>query len=108
MTGRGNNTYLVAGRGRTAILVDAGVGHPDHLDAIDALLLGRDVRLTETVVTHGHADHAAGAPHIAARHPDAVFKKYPWPPIDLQYCVPWVDVADGNVVMAGHEALTAL
>ena len=66
MTGRGNNTYLVTGADGTAILVDAGVGHPDHLDAIDAALADTRARLTTTVVTHGHRDHASGAPHIAA------------------------------------------
>src|ERR1700720_1307948 len=79
LTGRGNHTYLVAGPDGTAILVDAGVGHPEHLDAIDATLAGRRARLTTTVVTHGHGDHASGAPFIADRHPDAVFEKHPWP-----------------------------
>jgi glyoxylase-like metal-dependent hydrolase (beta-lactamase superfamily II) len=31
MTGQGNNTYLVVGTGGHAALIDAGVGHPQHL-----------------------------------------------------------------------------
>src|SRR5262245_35839857 len=33
LTGSGNNTYLLASNG-VATLVDAGVGHPDHLAAL--------------------------------------------------------------------------
>ena len=35
MTGAGNNTYLIASDGE-AVLIDAGVGHPDHLAALGA------------------------------------------------------------------------
>ena len=108
MTGRGNNTYLVAGSDGTAILVDAGVGHPDHLDAIDAALAGRRARLTTTVVTHRHGDHASGAPRIAERHPAAVFKKHPWPGVDARYAVEWQRVDEGGSVAAGEETLTVL
>ena len=35
MTGPGNKTYLIASEGE-AVLIDAGVGHPDHLAALGA------------------------------------------------------------------------
>jgi glyoxylase-like metal-dependent hydrolase (beta-lactamase superfamily II) len=56
MTGRGNNTYLIPGVRGSAVLVDAGVGHPNHLRAIDAALDARHAHLRQVLVTHGHAD----------------------------------------------------
>ena len=38
MTGLGNHTYVIAGSGGRAALVDAGVGHPQHLRDIDQQL----------------------------------------------------------------------
>jgi glyoxylase-like metal-dependent hydrolase (beta-lactamase superfamily II) len=107
MTGRGNNTYLMIDDG-SAVLVDAGVGHADHLDAIDhALEVGR-ARLACTVVTHGHPDHASGAPQIAARHPQAIFRKYLRPGDEVRYPVPWEATKEGDEVCVGDEVLTAL
>lgn len=106
MTGSGNNTYLLAGRGGSATLIDAGVGEPRHLaDLASALGAGR---LDAVLVTHGHHDHAAGAPAIAAAHPAASFSKHPWPGEDAQYDVPWRSLGDGDEVRAGDETLQAL
>ena len=59
-------------------------------------------------MTHGHRDHAAGAPAIAAAHPGASFSKRPWPEEDAQYDVPWRSIGDGDVVRAGGHALQTL
>ena len=108
MTGQGNNTYLLIGPDGDAALIDAGVGEPRHLAAIDHHLDERDARLVRIFVTHGHADHASGAPALAAAHPDASFHKYPSPEDDLGYSVSWHPLSDGDVLSAGGESLRAL
>jgi glyoxylase-like metal-dependent hydrolase (beta-lactamase superfamily II) len=64
--------------------------------------------LAAVLVTHGHRDHASGAPAIAAAHPAASFTKLPWPEEDAQYDVPWRSIGDGDQVRAGGELLRAL
>ena len=106
MTGSGNNTYLLQGPDGSSALVDAGVGEPRHLAEL-ASAIGAG-RLDAVLVTHGHRDHAAGAPAIAAAHPAASFSKLPWPGEDAQYDVVWRTLADGDVVRAGADSLRAL
>ena len=76
MTGPGNNTYLIPGPSGDAALIEAGVGDPRHLAALARELRAHDATLARVLVTHGHADHASGAPALAAAYPSASFAKY--------------------------------
>src|SRR6267378_6357486 len=108
MTGAGNNTYLLVSDEGSASLIDAGVGEPDHLRELASALEARRAQLDTVLVTHGHGDHAAGAPAIARAHRSATFAKLPWPDEDEQYDVAWRPLADGQVVVAGGEPLTVI
>ena len=61
----GNNTWLLLGD--EPALVDAGVGRPEHVDAIARALDG--VPLARVLITHAHSDHVAGLPALQARWP---------------------------------------
>lgn len=108
MTGRGNNTYLIVGSDRQAVLIDAGVGHPEHLSALASELDRRAARLTHVLVTHGHADHASGAPLLKAAHPGVRLCKFPWPGVDDSVGVSWETLADGDEIGVGDETLRAV
>src|SRR3954451_10664125 len=56
----GTNTYLVGGW-----VVDPGPADAAHLDAILAAAGASGIE--GVVLTHGHPDHAEGAPELAAR-----------------------------------------
>jgi glyoxylase-like metal-dependent hydrolase (beta-lactamase superfamily II) len=103
MTGRGNTTWLIPGR--VPVLIDAGVGDPRHLDDLEAALAGSP--LHAVLVTHGHSDHASGAPALRERMTGARFAKMPWER-DVRYPVGWQPLADGDVVRAGDASLVAL
>lgn len=91
-TGDGNWTYLVPGP--EPLLVDAGVGQPDHLAALAAAVPDGPARV---VVTHAHADHVAGAPVLHQRWPAAAFLKMPWPDHDPAGPA-WQPLVDGALI----------
>lgn len=64
MTATGTNTWVIES-GEECIVVDPGPDLPGHIDAVvDVVGLLRPVVVA---VTHGHPDHAPGAPALAAR-----------------------------------------
>lgn len=104
MTGGGNWTWLISGRVPT--LVDAGVGDPRHLDALERALEGTP--LMRVLVTHAHSDHASGVGAIAERIPAVRFLKMPWPERDHRWPVAWEPIADGDAIEAGDTAVVAV
>ncbi len=96
-TGAGNWTYLAPGA--EPLLIDAGVGNQEHLDAIAAAAPNGPARV---VVSHAHPDHASGAPAVAARWPSATFAKFPWPEEDARVGVRWAPLADGARISTGE------
>jgi len=102
-TGEGNWTYLIPGP--QPVLIDAGVGHASHLDAIDAASPGGPALV---LVTHAHSDHASGAPAMHARWPSAQFLKMPWPERDAKNAVPWQAIRPGDRLPAGEGDLEAI
>ena len=89
----GTNTYVLPGR--IATIVDAGVGHATHIDAVAAALAGRALELV--LITHGHVDHASGVPALTARWPGAIVRSSDAAPF-----------ADGESIAAGDGTLVAL
>ena len=100
-TGEGNWTYLIDGD--RPVLIDAGVGNPSHLDAIDAAVGDRELHL---VVTHAHSDHISGAAAIRERRPATRLSKMPWPERDRD--LPWQPLADGDVIATGAGDLQVI
>jgi glyoxylase-like metal-dependent hydrolase (beta-lactamase superfamily II) len=97
----GNNTYLLPGREPT--LIDAGVGQPGHLAAIERALDGRD--LARVIVTHIHSDHIQGLPALRERWPGLRACKLPWPERDAAYAPDWQALRDDEEVAAGDGQL---
>ena len=108
MTGRGNNTYLLVGSDRQAVVIDAGVGRPNHLAALQAALDTHSAQLTHVLVTHGHSDHASGAVALRAAHRGVRFHKFPWPGVDESVGVAWESLRDGVTIHIGDEAVFAV
>lgn len=100
MTGRGNNTWLLPGREPT--LIDAGIGMPEHVDAI-AAALGR-ASLRRVLVTHGHADHASGVPALRARWPGVEAHKFP----SADDAGEWAKLKEGQQIAAGDHTLDVI
>ena len=102
--GSGNWTWLL--QGAVPTLIDAGTGEAAHLDSLAQAL--PDATLSQVLVTHGHADHASGAPAIAARFAGVEFRKVAWPGRDDQWPVRWKPIADGEELRSGDTKLVVL
>jgi len=100
LTGAGNWTYLLTGK--VPVLIDAGVGQPEHVHSIAAHVPDGPMHV---VVTHAHDDHASGARVLAKRWPRARFWKLPWPERDGKYDVAWAYLTDRHVLPAGDDEL---
>jgi glyoxylase-like metal-dependent hydrolase (beta-lactamase superfamily II) len=68
MTLDGTNTYLLSEPSSShAVVVDPGPDDGAHLDAVAAALASSGRRAALVLLTHGHADHSAGAGALARR-----------------------------------------
>jgi glyoxylase-like metal-dependent hydrolase (beta-lactamase superfamily II) len=66
MTLDGTNTWLIADPGASSMLVvDPGPDDEGHLRRVLDVASAGDRRVTQIVLTHGHADHSAGAARFA-------------------------------------------
>lgn len=108
MTGSGNHTYLLVEENGSAVLIDAGVGEPHHLEELDVALEEHHAQLRDVLVTHGHPDHASGAAAIARAYPHTRFFKFPWRDEDRRYPVDWRPVDENNRFTIGDQTLIAL
>jgi glyoxylase-like metal-dependent hydrolase (beta-lactamase superfamily II) len=100
LTADGNNTWLIDGAEPT--LIDAGVGAASHVEAVARALGGRP--LARVLVTHGHPDHASGAPALRARWPSLECWKWKIDGDDAS----WRGLSEGQIVRAGERALAVL
>ena len=100
LTGAGNWTYFFPGR--HPLLIDAGTGLPDHLNAIEKATSGGPSRV---LVSHAHSDHITGVGAIVGRWPGTEFSKFPWPERDIKHPVTWQHLADGDIIPAGDTEL---
>ena len=66
MTLDGTNTWVLLEPGSTdAIVIDPGPLGDGHLQAVVEAVAARGARVAQTILTHGHADHAEGAGRFA-------------------------------------------
>ena len=66
MTLDGTNTWVLLEPGSSeAVVIDPGPLDEGHLRAVVAAVAGRGARVAQTILTHGHADHAEGAARFA-------------------------------------------
>jgi len=104
ITGEGNWTWFIPGSVPT--LIDAGTGESRHLEGVEEALDGAS--LAQVLVTHGHGDHASGAPVLQQRFGVSRFRKMPWPERDAKWPVSWDALGDSDRVPAGDTELTAI
>jgi glyoxylase-like metal-dependent hydrolase (beta-lactamase superfamily II) len=82
-------------------LIDAGVGEPGHIEALQRALGGRP--LARVLVTHGHADHVSGVPALKSEWPN--LEAFKWP---LDGEVGWTPLGDMTRVRAGDSLLRVI
>ena len=67
MTLDGTNTWVLIEPGASvAVVIDPGPDDARHLTSVRDLVVGRGAAVASIVLTHGHADHSAGAASFAA------------------------------------------
>ena len=104
MTLEGTNTWLLhAGAGGGAVVVDPGPEHEGHHRAVLTAAEAAGVRIVLVLLTHGHADHAEGAPGFAARAGGVPVRA-----LDPRHRLGEEGLADGDVVTVDDLELRVL
>lgn len=66
MTLDGTNTWVLLAPGSTeAVVIDPGPLDEQHLQRVCRVVADAGARVTQTILTHGHHDHAEAAPRFA-------------------------------------------
>ncbi|HEX6887115.1 MAG TPA: MBL fold metallo-hydrolase, partial [Candidatus Nanopelagicales bacterium] len=103
MTLDGTNSWLLLEPGSTiAVLVDPGPDDPGHVDALVTAAAAHGARVGEILLTHGHADHAAGARALRER------TGAPVRALDPGHRLGGEGLVDGDVVAVGGLELTVV
>jgi glyoxylase-like metal-dependent hydrolase (beta-lactamase superfamily II) len=69
MTLDGTNTWVLHEPGASrALVLDPGPDDQSHLSAVADAVAARGASIAGILLTHGHADHSAGAARLAAEH----------------------------------------
>ena len=102
MTGPGTNSYVVVGEGAPCAVIDPGPDEMAHLEAL-ARVAEAHGGIGAILVTHGHADHDAGASRLRAMTGAPV---YAWSRAGVASAD--CPLADGDTVPVGARTLRAL
>jgi glyoxylase-like metal-dependent hydrolase (beta-lactamase superfamily II) len=66
MTLQGTNSFVIGDNDGTALVIDPGPEIDEHLQALVDVAQSKRLTIASIVLTHGHPDHASGAPALAA------------------------------------------
>ncbi|HLU99498.1 MAG TPA: MBL fold metallo-hydrolase [Thermobifida alba] len=95
MTLDGTNTWVLREPGaRSVLVVDPGPDHERHLERVARMVQEQGSQVTQTLLTHGHADHSEGARYFSELTGSQVRA------VDPEHRISGDGLADGEVIEA--------